>query len=153
MFSFCIASAVSFVPCYAQQPASPIISISLQEAIKRAQSANIAFAAAISDAGIAQSERTIARSALLPNVVYHNQYLYTEGTERPANPVRYIANNAVHEYISQGTATENIGGAGLASYMRANAEAAAARARLEVARRGLIAAVVGNYYGVLAADA
>jgi outer membrane protein TolC len=153
MFSFCIASAVSYVLCYAQQPAPPIFTISLQEAIKRAQSANTAFAAAASDAGIAQSERTIARSALLPNVVYHNQYLYTEGTGRPASPVRYIANNAVHEYISQGTVTETMGGAGLASYMRANAESAAARARLEVARRGLVAAVVGNYYGVLAADA
>jgi len=153
VFLFCIASAVSFVPCYAQQPALPMVTISLQDAINRAQSASIAFATAKSDAGVAQSERTIARSALLPNVVYHNQYLYTEGTERAAAPVRFIANNAVHEYMSQGTVTETIGGAGLAGYIRANAVAAAARARLEVARRGLVAVVAGNYYGVLAADA
>jgi outer membrane protein TolC len=59
----------------------------------------------------------------------------------------------VHEYISQGSVTETIGGASLADYRRTTAEAAAARARLEVARRGLVVTVVGNYYGVLAADA
>src|SRR5579862_4585258 len=51
-----------------QQPRSPSgVSISLEEAIKRAQSSNTAFAGANADAQVAQSERTIARSALLPN--------------------------------------------------------------------------------------
>src|SRR5881275_2886037 len=78
--------------CAAQQAAAPPVSISLEEAIKRAQSANTAFAAAHADTRIAQSEHTIARSQLLPNVVYHNQYLYTEGTGHPANaPIKFIA--------------------------------------------------------------
>ena len=137
----------------AQQPPSPgVVSISLEDAIKRAQSSSTAFAASNTDAQVAQSERTIARSALLPNVVYHNQYLYTQGTGAP-NSFRFIANNAVHEYVSQGSVTETIGGAALADYRRSTAEAAAARARLEVARRGLVVTVVGNYYGVFAADA
>jgi len=137
----------------AQQPlSSGAISISLEDAIKRAQSSSTAFAAANTDAQVAQSEHTIARSALLPNVVYHNQYLYTQGTGSP-NGFRFIANNAVHEYVSQGSVTETIGGAELADYRRTTAEAAAARARLEVARRGLVVTVVGNYYGVFAADA
>ena len=136
-----------------QQPPSPgVVSISLEDAIKRAQSSSTAFAASNTDAQVAQSERTIARSALLPNVVYHNQYLYTQGTGAP-NSFRFIANNAVHEYVSQGSVTETIGGAALADYRRSTAEAAAARARLEVARRGLVVTVVGNYYGVFASDA
>jgi outer membrane protein TolC len=139
----------------AQQPAAqPVVSISLEEAIRLARSANTAFAAATADARFAQSERTIVRSALLPNVVYHNQFLYTQGTGQPtSSPVRFIANNAVHEYISQGSVTETIGGAGFANYKRAEADAAAAHARLEVARRGLVVTVVGNYYAVFAAEA
>jgi len=135
-----------------QPPSSGAISISLEDAIKRAQSSSTAFAAANTDSQVAQSERTVARSALLPSVVYHNQYLYTQGTRTP-NTIRFIANNAVHEYVSQGSVTETIGGAALADYRRTTAEAAAARARLEVARRGLVVTVVGNYYGVFAADA
>jgi outer membrane protein TolC len=121
------------------------------------------YGAALADAGVAQAQRVIARSALLPGVVYHNQYLYTQGQAgsldqtasngQSTSPVRFIANNAVHEYISQGVVTETIGGASIADYRRIDAEAAAARARLEVSRRGLVATVVGDYYSVLAADA
>ncbi len=59
----------------------------------------------------------------------------------------------VHEYMSQGIVTETVGGTGVADYRRSVAEAAAARARLEVSRRGLVATVVEEYYNVLAADA
>ena len=146
---------------------SPAAPVTLDEAIRRAQAVETTYGAAVADAGIAQAQRGIARSTLLPGVVYHNQFLYTQGVfgphgrigppinpdGQPAAPVRYIANNAVHEYISQGVVTETIGGAGIADFRRIDAEAAAARARLEVARRGLVATVVGNYYDALAADA
>jgi outer membrane protein TolC len=142
--------------------ATPATSISLDEAIRRAQAVETTYGAAVADAGVAQAQRGIARSVLLPGVVYHNQYIYTQGQTAPVDqtasngqstsPVRFIANNAVHEYISQGVVTQTITGAGLADYRRVDAEAAAARARLEVSRRGLVATVVGNYYSVLAAD-
>jgi outer membrane protein TolC len=140
--------------------------ISLQEAIHRAQAVETTYGAAAAEAGIAAAQREIARSTLLPGIVYHNQYLYTQGTlDRDADlsrtapngqstsPVRFIANNAVHEYLSQGVVSETIGGAGLADYRRAGADAAAARARLEVSRRGLVVTVVESYYSVLASDA
>ena len=69
-------------------------------------------------AGSAALDRSIARSALLPGVVYHNQYLYTEpnglqnqaGQGAAAQPApRFIANNAVREYASQGVVDETIG--------------------------------------------
>jgi outer membrane protein TolC len=136
---------------------SPTPPITLDEAIRRAQAVETTYGAAVADAGVAQAQRGIARSALLPGVVYHNQFIYTQGQTvlltQSTSPVRFIANNAIHEYISQGVVTETIGGAGVANYRRIDAEAAAARARLEVSRRGLVATVVGNYYGVLAADA
>jgi outer membrane protein TolC len=141
--------------CAAQQPApQTVITISLEDAIKRAQSANVLYSAAGADVNLAQSARTVARSLLLPNVIYHNQFLYTQGTGQPAAaPVKFIANNAVHEYVSQGSVTEMIGGIAFADLKRTEAEAAAARARFEVARRGLVFTVVGNYYGVFAAAA
>jgi outer membrane protein TolC len=138
----------------------PTTPITLDEAIHRAQAVETTYGSAVADAGFAQAQRGIARSALLPGVVYHNQFLYTQGLSVPLNQtgstassVRFIANNAVHEYTSQGVVTETIGGAGVADYRRINAEAAAAQARLEVARRGLVATVVGYYYSTLAADA
>jgi outer membrane protein TolC len=54
--------------------------------------------------------------------------------------------------MSQGVVTETIGVAGIADYHRFSAEAEASAARQEVARRGLVATVIGNYYGVLAAE-
>jgi outer membrane protein TolC len=142
---------------------SPVAPITLDEAIRRAQAVETTYSAALAEAGVAQAQRGIARSTLLPGIVYHNQYLYTQGQTVPVDQtgrsgqstsaVRFIANNAIHEYTSQGIVSETIGGAGVADYRRSQAEAAAARARLEVSRRGLVATVVEEYYSVLAANA
>ena len=100
-------------------------------------------------------DRSIARSALLPQLVYHNQYLYTQPS-RLANQVsvatstagpRFIANNAVHEYVSQGVATETLGLAQYTALARADAAAAVAAAELEVSRRGLTSTVVSLFFG------
>ena len=137
-------------------------SITLDEAIRRAQASDVSYRTAAADKAIAGWDRSIGRSALLPGVVYHNQYIYTKpgqfppsgnsvGTTSTGTPI-FIANNAVHEYISQGAVTETIGLAGIADYHRLSAEAEASAARQEVARRGLVATVIGNYFGVLAAE-
>jgi outer membrane protein TolC len=137
--------------------------ITLDEAIRRAQASDVAYRSAATDKTVAGLDKTIARSALLPRVVYHNQYLYTQSghpfppssntinSGTTSTPI-FIANNAVHEYTSQGVVTETIGVAGIADYHRLSAEAAASAARQEVARRGLVATVIGNYYSVLAAE-
>src|SRR5215472_12644145 len=132
--------------------------ITLDEAISRARRANTAYAAALNTAGIAQAQKGIAQAAILPNVVYHNQFLYTQGqgvnaTAQTTTPVRFIANNSVHEYISQGSVTQTISGASITNYRKANADAAVARALLEVASRGLVVTTIANYYGVLASQA
>src|ERR1700733_9146957 len=56
---------------------SPTTPITLDEAIRRAQAVETTYGAAVADAGVAQAERVIGRSTLLPGVVYHNQFLYT----------------------------------------------------------------------------
>jgi outer membrane protein TolC len=161
LFALVIAGGSSAVNAQANAPSSA--PISLEEAIRRAQTIETTYSAAVTESVVAQAQRGIARSALLPGVVFHNQFLYTQGQSIPGDQtpshggstssVRFIANNTVHEYLSQGIVTETIGGAGIADYRRADAEAAAAKARLEISRRGLVSTVVGDYYGVLAADA
>jgi outer membrane protein TolC len=140
-------------------PASPI-SITLQEAIHRAQQNEPTFANAVAAQKSASIDSYIAKAALLPSVTYHNQVLYTEPnglknqggqTGSQSAPV-FIANNAVREYASQASINEIIGVRQFADAQIAAANAARASAELEIARRGLVAAVVGLYYAVAAAE-
>jgi len=145
--------------------AQPAQFITLADAIASAQKNEPTFAAAAAAAKVGRLDRSIARSALLPSVVYHNQYLYTEpahgGTgsanaSAANNPSggtpRFIANNAVHEYMSQGIVTETVGVQQFNAFSHASALAAVADAELEIARRGLVSTVVGLYYAALVAD-
>jgi outer membrane protein len=143
---------------------SAAMSISLTDAIERAQKNEPTFAAALAASKVASLNRSIARSALLPSVVYHNQFLYTEGatastgsanasaSTTSAGTPRFIANNTVHEYTSQGVVSETLGMQQINAVAVAAAQAAAAQAELEISRRGLVSTVVGLYYGSLAAD-
>jgi outer membrane protein TolC len=160
-------AAVTATPVAAPAPAVPASAtgtpITLEEAIQRAQISDLNYRTAAAAKSIAGLDKSIARSALLPGVVYHNQYIYTKPGQLPLSPTAggtttstgvpiFIANNSIHEYISQGAVTETIGIAGIANYYRLSAEAAASAARQEVARRGLVATVIGNYFNVQAAE-
>jgi outer membrane protein TolC len=145
-----------------QVSAAPAAStaISLDEAISRARANEPTFAAALAASRVSALDRSIAHSALLPSAVYHNQYLYTQpngatnqaGSTGSQPAPRFIANNAVHEYASQGVVTETIGLQQITAVSRASAAYAIASAELEIARRGLVATVVGLFYGSLAAE-
>lgn len=139
-----------------QTPASPI---TLQKALSLAQANEPAFAAAVAAGKVARLERSIAKAALLPSVDYHNQFLYTQsyGTREPSGVIanslpRFIANNAVHEYVSQGIVTETLGLTQYTALARADAAAAIASAELEVSRRGLTSTVAGLFYNSFTAQ-
>jgi outer membrane protein TolC len=147
----------------AQIPESSPSQITLEDAISRAKANEPTFAAAVAADKVAALNHSLARSALLPSVVYHNQYLYTQPAHGPtqsanastaatASVPRFIANNSVHEYTSQGVVTETIGVQQVTAVAQASAAAALASAELEIARRGLAAAVAGLYYTALAAE-
>ena len=161
---FAATVVLSVASCLAQQPEAssqegPIIT--LDEAIHRAQANEPAFAASVAESKAAGLDRSIARATLLPGAVYHNQALYTQpngeqnqagqGVGSQPSP-RFIANNAVREYASQAVVNETVGLAQMAEVKRADAAAVFAEAQLEVARRGLVEAVVNLYYSSLAAD-
>jgi outer membrane protein TolC len=137
------------------------VSITLDDAIHRAEVNDPSYASAKADRSTAALDRWIARTGMLPNVTYSNQGLYTqpnglfgqtaEGEKVQPLP-KFIANNGVREYISQAVVNENLGLGQMATINRADAAAALAAAQLEVSRRGLVAAVTGLYYGVISAD-
>ena len=133
------------------QPAPPQpLRITLADALNRARSNSVVYQAALTDARIAHEDKKQAITTLLPSVNSNNSAIYTEGTGAPGQ-VKFIANNAVHEYISQGNVHEALDVSGIAEARRAAANAAVAKARAEIASRGLVVTVVQSYYGVAAA--
>jgi len=135
----------------ARQGAPAALRLTLEDALARARKNSTQFQAALTDAGLARGDKSLARDALLPNVNYDTQYLYTQGNG-PGNPVRYIANNAVHEYISQSNVHQILDLTSISNFRRVSAVAAGARAKAEIASRGLVVTVFQRYYAVAAAQ-
>lgn len=155
----CVTMLFAGAPAFSQtqtpQPPAPSRPITLDEAIHLAEVNEPTFAAAEAEGRATQLERKDARAGLLPSAVYHNQYLFTQSNQTVATTTQgglsqslpaFIANNAVHEYYSQASVTENLGLAQFSAVRLADANAAKAAAELEVARRGLVQTVVSLYY-------
>ncbi len=145
------APAVAASTKDAQQAAAPAVRLTLEDAIARARKNSTQFQAAQTDAAIARQDHSQAAAALLPSVTYNNQAIYTQGNG-PGTTVRYIANNAVHEYISQADVHESIDLQSISNFRRTSAAAALAKARAEIASRGLVVTVVQSYYAVAASQ-
>jgi outer membrane protein TolC len=142
-------SPPSATPQHGTSLAAPL-RLSLQEALDRARRNSTQFQAALTDSAIAHEDRSQARDALLPSVNFNTQALYSPA--KGAKDVRFIAANATHEYISQGNVRQVIDLGTFASFRRASAAAAMARAQAEIASRGLVVTVVQGYYAVAAAQ-
>jgi outer membrane protein TolC len=145
-----VPTAVSANSTQQSASASEPIQVSLSSALALARKNSTVYQAAVTEAGSAHEDRTQARDGLLPQVAYNNEYLYTQSNNHGG--IRFIANNAVHEYTSVGNVHEAIDVAALANYRRVSATAAIARARAEIASRGLVVTVVQNYFSALAAQ-
>jgi outer membrane protein TolC len=126
------------------------VQLSLSSALALARKNSTVYNAALIEAGSAAIDRALARDVLLPQVNFNNEYLYTQSNQHGG--VRFIANNAVHEYTSQGNAHESFDLAGLANYRKVSAVAALARAKAEIASRGLVVTVAQNYFNALSAQ-
>lgn len=131
---------------FAQTP-----TISLQDALARAkqyggqiQSANLAALSA-------REDRAQARANTLPSVSALNQFIYTEGNGTPSGV--FVANDGVHIYNEQAVVHQDL--LTLVRHgeiRRAMAAEAIAKAKIEVAARGLSATVIQNYYAIVAAQ-
>jgi len=112
-------SATTHPPSTQSPSTQAPLTLTLQDALKLARSNSVEFLSAQTDRALAHEDQVQARAALLPKVDYNNQFLYTQGTgfvtqnlnvtgAAVATP-RFIANNAVHEYISQGIVEQSLG--------------------------------------------
>ncbi|HEY2459865.1 MAG TPA: TolC family protein [Candidatus Acidoferrum sp.] len=147
----CVLCATPSFPQTTAPPATAPARLTLQDALDRARRNSPQFQAAVTEAAVANEDRNLARDTLLPQVNYDNSAIYTQGNG-PGNPVRFIANNAVHEYSSQGNAHQVVDLAAIANFRKASALSAVAKARAEVAARGLVVTVVQNFYAALSAQ-
>jgi len=126
------------------------LTLTLQDALARARRNNPEYRAALTEFGLAKEDRVQSRAALLPNVKYDTSFLYTQGNGTPTG--RFVGNNGVHEYISQGNVHQEISLQNVADYRRTSAAMAVAQARSEIAARGLVVTVVQAYYGFVVAQ-
>src|SRR6266849_5285995 len=128
----------------------PVITFS--DALQRATANNPQLQAAFTALGLAHQDLVQSRAALLPNVSSNMQAVYTEPTPHGTNNPIFIANNGVHEYIAQGNVHQSLSLQTFADYGRSSAAQAVARAKSEIALRGLAVTVAQAYYGYLAAQ-
>ena len=143
---------VAFTAPAQTQPAPPQ-TITLKDAIALAEKNDPQLLSATTDAELARQDREQARTAIYPTVSGRSEYLGTEGNGKIATS-RFVTNDGVHVYrewavihqdFSPGTFTR-------VAVQRATAAEALARAKVEVARRGVIPAVTKAYYSLLAAQ-
>jgi outer membrane protein TolC len=134
----------------APAPGAPL-RLTLQDALALARKNEPTYNAVATASGVAGETRAQSRDALLPAVNFNTAAIYTQGSIAP-NSVKFIANNAPHEYISQGNVHQMLDLASWENYRSSAALASAAKAKAEVAARGLVVTVVQNYFAAAAAD-
>ena len=126
------------------------LTITLQDALARARKNSPEYRAALTEYNLAKEDRVQGRAALLPSLNYNTEFIYTEGNGTATG--RFIGANGVHEYVGQGNVHQDFSLQGIADYQRTRAAEAIARARSEIAARGLVVTVVQSYYGFVVAE-
>jgi outer membrane protein TolC len=138
------------IPAMAQTPQPPL-TITLEDALARARQYGTQIQSANLGAALAKEDRTQAKAATLPSLNAFNQFIYTEGNGTPSGV--YVANDGVHVYNEQAQVHQEL----LAlvrhgEIRRAMAAEAVAKAKVEVAQRGLNATVIQDYYAIVSAQ-
>src|SRR5579863_963789 len=141
------------LPAFGQQapPANAPLTISFQEALDRARKYGLEIQSANIAALLAREDRIQAKAAMLPTVNYFNQFIYTQPNGTLSGV--FVANDGPRVYNSQGLVHGDLYAPGKrADYQRTIAAEAVARAKADVAARGLVAAVVQAYYTLVASS-
>jgi outer membrane protein TolC len=125
--------------------------LTLQEAMELARINSPQLASANITAQLAHEDRVQAKAALLPNASWFNQFIYTQPNGTPSGV--FVANDGPHVYNNWATVHGDIFAPGKrAEFQKATVAEAVARAKADIAGRGLIATVVQNYYGLVSAQ-
>ena len=124
--------------------------LTLQMALTLARANSQQLLSALLAAQLAAEDRVQARAGLLPGVSGLLQHIYTEPNGTPSGV--FISNDGPHVYNAWGTAHGDLfAPVKWAEYRVAAAAEAVARAKADVATRGLVSTIVQNYYTLVAA--
>jgi len=166
--SILLGMAVSLLPATGQQnpilPQQPgpkvnlpaaegLLTLTLKDALARAQRYETSFLAAANAADLAREDTLQGRAALYPTVGLRSEFLNTQGNGVfPSG--RYVTNDGVHVYREWSVFHQDLGPGTLtrSGYQRAAAAEALAHAKVEVTRRGLNVTVTKAYYALVAAQ-
>lgn len=133
----------------APQTNAPVV-VTFRDALTRARTLEPQYLSSMTQYGVAKQNTVQARAAALPNVNYNAEFLYTQGNGTATG--RFIASNGVHEYISEGNVHQALSLQNVAEYRLARAQEAVAKAKAEIAARGLVVTVTQAYYGMVVAQ-
>ena len=140
-----IAILLPGIPIFSEQ-----LTISFEDALQRARKYGLEIQSATIAALLAREDRVQAKAALLPGVQYFNQFIYTEPNGSPSGV--FVANDGPHIYNSQGQVHEDLSFTRRAEYRRALAAEVVAKAKADVAARGLESTLVQDYYALVLAQ-
>ncbi len=155
---FLVLAGLPAIQLFAGQPGTPggsgaaeSLTITLDDAIARAQKYGMQIQTANIAAQLAREDKTQATAATLPSLSGLNQFIYTEGNGTPSGV--FVANDGVHVYNEQAVVHEELLSLVRRGEIRMAAAAeAVARAKVDIAVRGLRATVIQDYYAIAAAE-
>src|SRR3954471_7341626 len=130
------------------QPASA--PLTLQDALAQARANSSQFRTAQLTSDLAAEDKKQARAALLPSLSAFSQFIGTQPNGTPSGV--FVANDGPTVYNDWLTVHGEFSLSRWSDYRGAAAAAAVARARADIAARGLVSTVVTNYYTLVAAQ-
>ena len=141
---------------YPPKPAEqtgPPATITLADALQRAQKNNAEYLSALSDQKSALEDRLQARNARLPQLGFRSEYIGIQGNGQTPNG-RYVTQDGIHLYREWATVHQDLTANVLmgTDYKRAQAAEAIATAKAEIARRGLTVTVTKSFYALVIAQ-
>jgi outer membrane protein TolC len=146
-----LAAALLVAAPAAGQPSPPDAPLTLQAVLDLARANSQQLRAAQLASDLAAEDRKQARAALLPSMNGFSQYIYTQPNGTPSGI--WVPNDGPRVYAMWLNVHGDVFSlAKWAEYRGASAAEAVARARADVAGRGLVATIVQNYYGLVAAE-
>ncbi|MGA7413638.1 MAG: TolC family protein [Bryobacteraceae bacterium] len=142
-----------YVPTQPNATKEAPLTLTLKDAIALAEKNDPAMLTATSDALAANEDRKQARAALYPSLSGRSEYLGTQG-DGILPQGRFVTNDGVHVYRDWAVVHQDLSPGVLSrvAVQRATAAEAIARAKVEIARRGLAATVAKNYYALIVAQ-
>jgi outer membrane protein TolC len=132
-------------------PSGAPLSLTLQDALQRARQYSQQVYTADIAAKLAHEDTVQAKAGMLPSVNGLSQFIYTQPNGTPSGV--FVSNDGPHVYNDQLEVHGEIWNAARrADYRKTMALEAVARAKSDLALRGLAATVVQNYYALVVAQ-